>query len=483
MVFNPQIHHRRSIRLKGYDYSQVGLYFITLCCQDRASLFGEIVGAIPSGRPNNNINCGHPNNELNSVHPNDKINNFHPNNDNRIVENPNSDNGKNTNANQKIQAKLILNDAGKMIEKQWLSLADRFPNIILHEYIIMPNHFHGIIEIVDTGRKKGQVRGFEQRQARDIAPTAPTAIPTERKIVGSTLVVDQDSRTKEAEYNNQEKSKTIQLQGLGQGQARGIAPTKAETIQTERKTVGSTLVVDQDSRTKEDKYNKQEKSKTIQLQGLDHGQALGIAPTTTETIPTERKIVGSTLVVDQDKHTKEDKYNNQEKKENLDSVQELGQELEQGQAQGIAPTDPTAIPTERKTVGSTLVVDQDKRTKEDKYNNQEKNENWDSIQEMEQGLGQGQARGIAPTDPTVGSTLVVDQDKRTIGDILAAFKSITTVEYIRGVKNNNWKSFNGKLWQRNYYEHIIRNEEAYLKISNYIINNPQKWLDDKFYKK
>lgn len=40
--YNPNIHNRRSIRLKGYDYSQAGLYFITICCQDRAHLFGNI---------------------------------------------------------------------------------------------------------------------------------------------------------------------------------------------------------------------------------------------------------------------------------------------------------------------------------------------------------------------------------------------------------------------------------------------------------
>ena len=46
MPYNPHIHHRRSIRLKGYDYSQAGLYFITICAQNRAHLFGEItVGA------------------------------------------------------------------------------------------------------------------------------------------------------------------------------------------------------------------------------------------------------------------------------------------------------------------------------------------------------------------------------------------------------------------------------------------------------
>ena len=44
--YNPNIHHRRSIRLKGYDYSQEGLYFITICCQDRAHLFGEVSNAM-----------------------------------------------------------------------------------------------------------------------------------------------------------------------------------------------------------------------------------------------------------------------------------------------------------------------------------------------------------------------------------------------------------------------------------------------------
>ena len=59
--------------------------------------------------------------------------------------------------------------------------------------------------------------------------------------------------------------------------------------------------------------------------------------------------------------------------------------------------------------------------------------------------------------------------------MMDAFKSITTVEYIRGVKNLEWQPFIGKLWQRNYYEYIIRNQQSYETISNYIINNPAKW--------
>lgn len=60
------------------------------------------------------------------------------------------------------------------------------------------------------------------------------------------------------------------------------------------------------------------------------------------------------------------------------------------------------------------------------------------------------------------------------------FKTMTTNEYIRNVKSNNWKRFDRKLWQRNYCEHIIRSEQSYEKISEYIINNPKKWNKDTF---
>jgi putative transposase len=181
--FNSTINHRRSIRLKGYDYSQSGLYFITICTQNQDCLFGEI----------NN-------------------------------------------------AEIILNDAGIMVDNKWLALKNRYPNIDLHEYIVMPNHFHGIIEIVENGQPQG-------------------------------------------------------------GQPQG------------------------------------------------------------------------------------------------------------GQPQG------------------------------------------------------GQPQGIAPT----------------VGDMIGAFKSLVTNEYIRNVKQNNWRRFNGKLWQRNYYEHIIRDEKSYLQIAEYIETNPLKWQDDTYY--
>ena len=92
MKFDPQKHHRRSIRLKDYDYSQAGACYVTIDVQNRECLFGDIVNY-----------------------------------------------------------EMVLNEAGKMIDEQWNALPKRFPNIELDVYQIMPNHFHGIIVIVEYG--------------------------------------------------------------------------------------------------------------------------------------------------------------------------------------------------------------------------------------------------------------------------------------------------------------------------------------------
>ena len=83
--YNPNIHHRRSIRLKGYDYASAGLYFVTICTQNRDMMFGEI------------------------------------------------NNGE-----------MMLNDAGRMVEQWYAKTEENFPDIVCHEMIVMPNHFHCI---------------------------------------------------------------------------------------------------------------------------------------------------------------------------------------------------------------------------------------------------------------------------------------------------------------------------------------------------
>ena len=119
--FNPQIHHRRSIRLKGYNYSQAGMYFITICCQDRICRFGDIVGASLADAQNvNNIN----------------VNNINVNNINEKVQ-PQGFAPK--------EGKMILNEYGKIAFNEWIKLTNRFLNCELDVFQIMPNHLHGIL--------------------------------------------------------------------------------------------------------------------------------------------------------------------------------------------------------------------------------------------------------------------------------------------------------------------------------------------------
>ena len=86
MKYDPARHHRRSIRLRGYDYSQAGAYFVTVCVQGREPLFGDVV-----------------------------------------------------------DGEMRLNNAGQMVAQCWHELPAHFPHLELDEFVVMPNHMHGII--------------------------------------------------------------------------------------------------------------------------------------------------------------------------------------------------------------------------------------------------------------------------------------------------------------------------------------------------
>ena len=83
--------------------------------------------------------------------------------------------------------------------------------------------------------------------------------------------------------------------------------------------------------------------------------------------------------------------------------------------------------------------------------------------ESRQGQTLGQTHGSAPT----------------LGKIMQWFKTMTTNAYIRGVKQDGWEPFPGKLWQRNYYERIVRNERGLNAVRQYIQNNPVRWTEDR----
>jgi REP element-mobilizing transposase RayT len=69
----------------------------------------------------------------------------------------------------------------------------------------------------------------------------------------------------------------------------------------------------------------------------------------------------------------------------------------------------------------------------------------------------------------------------TIGDVIQSFKRNTTIKYIQGVKDGIYPPFRKRIWQRDYYEHIIRNNEEYQQKWRYIDENPARWEEDEHY--
>jgi putative transposase len=92
MPYDPEKHHRRSIRLPGYDYAQEGAYFVTLCTHEREPLLGEIVQEI-----------------------------------------------------------MQLSPWGQLVDREWLQTAVIRPQVELGPYVVMPNHVHGILVIHGQG--------------------------------------------------------------------------------------------------------------------------------------------------------------------------------------------------------------------------------------------------------------------------------------------------------------------------------------------
>jgi len=66
----------------------------------------------------------------------------------------------------------------------------------------------------------------------------------------------------------------------------------------------------------------------------------------------------------------------------------------------------------------------------------------------------------------------------SLSDVIQWFKTMTTNEYIRGVRDLQWYPFHRQLWQRSFYDHVIRNEEELAGVRTYILQNPLKWMLD-----
>ena len=84
-----------------------------------------------------------------------------------------------------------------------------------------------------------------------------------------------------------------------------------------------------------------------------------------------------------------------------------------------------------------------------------------------------------PKDPRIHPTHPGAHAGAPLPTIIQWFKTMTTNEYMRGVKTFGWSAFRGHLWQRNYYEHIIRSEDSLNRIRQYIVDNPALWDSDR----
>ena len=131
MKYNSNLHHRRSLRLKGYDYSKSALYFITICCYKRECFFGEILKT-----------------------------------------------GK--------EQIMSLSQSGLVVQNCWLEIPLHYPEVVLHEFVVMPNHIHGIIEIVDSIRTgKLPSNELERTNVDSPLPRYPAVFKSPSKTIGS----------------------------------------------------------------------------------------------------------------------------------------------------------------------------------------------------------------------------------------------------------------------------------------------------------
>jgi putative transposase len=132
MAYDPEVHHRRSIRLRGYDYSQPGHYYVTICTQAKEHLFGHIV-----------------------------------------------------------EGDMHRSELGDYAARCWEWLAQQYAYIDLDEWIVMPNHLHGIIVITDRRSDSGGTPGTNGK-AGGASRSAPTTRKPLGRLVGAFKTVSTD---------------------------------------------------------------------------------------------------------------------------------------------------------------------------------------------------------------------------------------------------------------------------------------------------
>ena len=126
MPYDPQKHHRRSVRIKGYDYTQPGVYYITICTNERQCIFGEV-----------------------------------------------------------IDGQMRLNLLGHLAHTCWLDIPNHFSRFQLDTFVIMPDHVHGLLAIVDNTPVRTQQRrvATPEQFGQPVRGSIPTAIRSYKSAV------------------------------------------------------------------------------------------------------------------------------------------------------------------------------------------------------------------------------------------------------------------------------------------------------------
>ena len=169
-MYDSRIHHRRSIRLRGYDYSSPGRYFVTICANDHLHLFGKL-----------------------------------------------------------LEGAMHLNDVGQMVRSVWTEMPNRYSNCQADAFVIMPNHVHGVI-VIDRSADRGPAREPAQArgQARGPAPTTLSLGDLVHRFKSLTTArYRQGTRTQGWPPLNGRLSVIVFRSTTGQ--ARGPAPTTTQT--------------------------------------------------------------------------------------------------------------------------------------------------------------------------------------------------------------------------------------------------------------
>ncbi|MFB6274049.1 MAG: transposase, partial [Salinibacter sp.] len=86
--------------------------------------------------------------------------------------------------------------------------------------------------------------------------------------------------------------------------------------------------------------------------------------------------------------------------------------------------------------------------------------------------------GSSACYPLTNDTVATGAENPSLGEVMGAFKSLTTNADIHGVRHQGWPPFDRRLWQRNYHERVIRDEDELARLRRYIQANPARWGDD-----